>query len=138
MRLDSIACSAKFDAGCRKLGGFGCLEGRFGHQIGCQKRRRGSMGPSYTKVLKMSPNGRPGVNFGAPFGGLEPPWGRFGRHFGVPRCYFSHVVSENRVFVISMPVCSGITTLGGLGSQVGANWAQKSCPNRPLGALATV
>ena len=30
------------------------------------------------KVLKMSPNGRSGVNLGAPFGGLEPPWGRFG------------------------------------------------------------
>ena len=72
------------------------------------------------KVLKMSPNGRPGVNFEAPFGGLEPPWGRFGRHFGVPRCYFARFVSETLVFVISMPLCSGIATFEGLGAQVGA------------------
>ena len=90
------------------------------------------------KVLKMSPNGRPGVNFGAPFGGLEPPWGRFGRHFGVPRCYFSRFAHDKCVFAISMSLCSGIATFEGLGSQAGATWAQKSCPNRLLGALATV
>ena len=89
-------------------------------------------------VLKMSPNGRPGVVFGTPFGGLEPPWGRFGSHFGVPRCYFSRFVSETWVFVISMPFCSGIATFEGLGSQVGVTWAQKSRPNRLWGALATV
>ena len=72
------------------------------------------------KVLKMSPNGRPGVVFGAPFGGLEPPWGRFGHHFGVPRRYFSRFVSEKCVFAISMPFCSGIATFEGLGAQVGA------------------
>ena len=90
------------------------------------------------QVLKMLPNGRSGVNLGAPFGGLEPPWGRFGRHFGVPRCYFSRFVSETWVFAISMPFWSGIATFEGLGSQVGATWAQKSRPNRLWGALATV
>ena len=89
------------------------------------------------KVLKMSPNGRSGVNLGAPFRGLEPPWGRFGHHFGVPRCYFSRFVSEKCVFAISMPLCSGIAAFEGLGVQVGATWAQKSRPNRLWGALAT-
>ena len=54
---------------------------------------------------------------------LEPPWGRFGRHFGVPRCYFSRFVSEKCVVAISMPLCSGIATFEGLGAQVGATWA---------------
>ena len=90
------------------------------------------------KVLKMLPNGRSGVNLGAPFGGLEPPWGRFGRRFGVPRSYFSRFVNEHCVFAISMPLCSGITTFEGLGSQVGATWAQKARPNRLFGAWATV
>ena len=72
------------------------------------------------KVLKMSPNGRPRVVLGAPFGGLEPPWGRFGRHVGVPRCYFSRYVNETCVFAISMPFCGGIATFEGLGAQIGA------------------
>ena len=55
------------------------------------------------KVLKMSPNGRPGVYCGAPFGGLEPPWGRFGHHFDVRRCYFLRFVREISVLVISTP-----------------------------------
>ena len=88
MGLDSIACSAKFDSGGRKLDGFGCLEGRFGHENGCQKRPRGNMGPSHAKSLEnVAANGRLGVVLGPPFGGLEPPWGRFGRNFGVPRCF---------------------------------------------------
>ena len=62
--------------------------------------------------------------------------GRFGRHFGVPRCYFSRFVSEKCVCAISMPLCSGIATFEGLGAQVGTTWAQKSRPNRLLGALA--
>ena len=74
---------------------------------------------------------------GGPFGSLEPPWGRFGCHFGVPRCYFSRFSSEKCVFAISMPLCSGIATFEGLGAQVGATWVQKSRPNRLLGALAT-
>ena len=90
------------------------------------------------KNWKMLPCGGPDVVFGSPFGGLEPPWGRFGRHVGVPRCYFSRFVNEQCVFAISMPFCSGIATFQGLGSQVGATWAQKSRPNRLLGALATV
>ena len=90
------------------------------------------------KALKMSSNGNSGVNLGAPFGGLEPPWGRFGRHFGVPMCYFSRFVCETCVFAISMPLCSGIATCEGLGAQVEDTWAQKSCPNRLLSAMALV
>ena len=98
----------------------------------------GAWGQVMEKVLKLSPNGRPRVNLGAPFGGLEPPWGRFGRHFGVPRCYFSRFVNETCVFAISMPLCSGTATFEGLGTQVEGSWAEKSCTNRLLGALATV
>ena len=61
---DSTACSAKFDAGCGKLDGFGCLEGRFGHQIGCQKRRRGRNGPSYAKSLENVAQWSPRGEFG--------------------------------------------------------------------------
>ena len=98
----------------------------------------GAWGQVMEKVLKLSPNGRPRVNLGAPFGGLEPPWGRFGPHFGVPRCYFSRFVNDKCVFAISMPLCCGIATFEGLGSQVGATWAQKSYPNRLLSAMAVV
>ena len=56
------------------------------------------------KYRKCHPNGRPGVNLGGHFGRLEPPWGRFGRHVGVPTCYFSRYANETCVFAISMPV----------------------------------
>ena len=107
-------------------------------QLDARSGVEGAWGQIMEKVLKLSPNGRPRVNVGAPFGGLEPPWGRFGRHFGVPRCCFSRFVNEQCVTAISLPLCSGIATFEGLGSQVGAPWAQKSRPNRLWGALATV
>ena len=76
--------------------------------------------------------------WGTHFGGLEPPWGRFGHHCDVRRCYFVRFVSEIGVLVISTPLCSGIATFEGLGTQVEATWAERSHPNRLLGALATV
>ena len=35
---------------------------------------------------------------------------------------------RNRVFVTLAPLCSDSSTFEGLGAQVGATWAQKSCP----------
>ena len=107
-------------------------------QLDARSGVEGAWGQVMEKVLKLSPNGRPRVVFGEPFGGLEPPWDRFGRHIGVPRCYFSRYVNETCAFAISMPICSGIATFEGLGTQVEATWAEKSRPNRLLGALATV
>ena len=89
-------------------------------------------------ILKTSPNGRPEVTLGAPFGGLELPWGRFECHFGVRRCYFLRFVSGNCVLVISMLLCSRIAAFTRPGATIGAMFYQKSCPSRLWGALATI
>ena len=78
--LDSTAYSAKFDAGCRKLDGFGVWRVALVIKLDARSGVEGAWVQVIQKVLKMSPNGRPGLNLAAPFR-AKAPKSLFGRDF---------------------------------------------------------